>query len=97
MLHLQKFELVNYRWFESLELSFERDLTILFAENAGGKSALLQGLAMGLALLQPRTPKELQLNAERDVRRVRQRKESLSAVWDETDEDLPLADGRSLP
>ncbi len=69
-MRLQKLELVNYRCFGALELAFEPDMMILFAENGGGKTALLHGLAMGLALLQPRTPRDLLLNVERDVRRI---------------------------
>ncbi len=37
----------NYRCFEALELSLEDDATVLFAENGGGKTALLDALAMG--------------------------------------------------
>lgn len=70
MLRFQAIELVNYRCFEHLELSFEDDTTILFAENAGGKTALLQALALGLGLLQRKTPSDLKPSADRDIRRI---------------------------
>ncbi|WP_437659808.1 AAA family ATPase [Sorangium sp. So ce1182] len=70
MLHLERLKLTNFRCFDQLDLTFEPDLTVLFAENAGGKSALLTALAMALALLQPRSPRELILDAKRDVRRI---------------------------
>jgi len=60
----------NYRCFESLELKFEEDLTILFAENGGGKTALLSALAMGLAAFQRGAPRELRLNVGSDPRQV---------------------------
>jgi len=63
--------LQNFRGFAALDVSFEPDLTVLFAENGGGKTALLTGLAMALALLQPRRSKERSLDVERDVRQVR--------------------------
>lgn len=63
-------ELFNYRCFTSLNLRLEPDLTVLFAENGGGKTTLLNALATGIALFQPRSPKELKLDALRDVRKV---------------------------
>lgn len=60
----------NFRCFESLELSLEDDLTILFAENGGGKSALLDALAIGLAVIQRDSPKDLKLTPSRDPRLV---------------------------
>ena len=41
----------NYRCFEELRLPIEEDTTVLFAENGGGKTALLNALAMGLAVV----------------------------------------------
>ena len=71
MLRLHRLHLENYRCFAGLDLSFEPDVTVLFAENGGGKTALLTALAMGLALLQPQHPKDLDVDAVRDTRRVR--------------------------
>jgi len=62
--------LSNYRCFEQLDLSLEPDLTLIFAENGGGKTAILTALAMGIAVFQPRSPKELKLDALRDSRKV---------------------------
>lgn len=60
----------NYRCFEALELPLEDDATVLFAENGGGKTALLDALAMGLAAYQRGVPRTLRLDAERDPRMV---------------------------
>ena len=56
----------NYRCFEKLQLSLEEDTTVLFAENGGGKSALLTALAMGLAVFQRGAPRTLKLDPRRD-------------------------------
>ena len=52
----------NYRCFEELKLSLEEDTTVLFAENGGGKTALLTALAMGLAVFQRGAPRTLKLD-----------------------------------
>jgi predicted ATP-binding protein involved in virulence len=70
MFRFQSLRVKNYRCFEELELPFEEDLTVLFAENGGGKTALLTAIAMGIAVFQPRSPRELKLDALRDTRRV---------------------------
>ena len=59
----------NYRCFDELRLPLEEDTTVLFAENGGGKTALLTALAMGLAVVQPGAPGTLKLDARRDPRR----------------------------
>ena len=56
----------NYRCFDELTLPLEDDTTILFAENGGGKTALLTAIAMGVAVFQMGSPKSLSLNARRD-------------------------------
>jgi len=71
MLRIERLHFEDFRCFGALDISFEPDLTVLFAENGGGKTALLDGFAMLLALLQPRSPEELAVDAERDARRVR--------------------------
>jgi hypothetical protein len=53
-----------------LDLAIEPDLTVLFAENGGGKSATLAALAMGIAVFQPQSPKSLKFDAMRDLRRI---------------------------
>ena len=58
----------NYRCFEELALQIEEDTTVLFAENGGGKTALLTALAMGLSVFQTRAPKTSRFSAARDVR-----------------------------
>ena len=67
---LREIRVDNYRCFEGLKLSLEEDTTVLFAENGGGKTALLTALAMGLAVIQRDAPKTLKLNAGRDARRA---------------------------
>ena len=56
----------NYRCFDELRLPLEEDTTVLFAENGGGKTALLTALAMGLAVFQRGTPRALKLDARHD-------------------------------
>ena len=58
--------LENYRCFDELTLRLEEDTTVLFAENGGGKTALLTALAMGLDAFQRSAPKTLKLDARRD-------------------------------
>lgn len=60
----------NFRCFDKLDLSLEEDLTVLFAENGGGKSALLNALAMGLAVIQRGSPSDTRPNPARDPRLV---------------------------
>lgn len=62
--------LEQFRCFEHLELSLEGDLTVIFAENGGGKTAILTALAMGLTPFQGSAPPTLVLEAQRDVRKV---------------------------
>ena len=65
---LHEIRVDNYRCFEELTLSLEEDTTVLFAENGGGKTALLTALAMGLAVFQRGSPRTLKLDARRDPR-----------------------------
>ena len=58
----------NYRCFEELTLPIEEDTTVLFAENGGGKTALLTALAMGLGVFQRGSPKTSRFSAARDIR-----------------------------
>ena len=65
---LREIRVNNYRCFDELTLPLEEDATILFAENGGGKTALLTALAMGLAVFQTGSPRTLNLDARRDPR-----------------------------
>ena len=67
-LRIKRLQLTNYRCFESLDLALEDDLTVLFAENGGGKTALLTALAMGLAVFQRGAPRSLKLSPSSDRR-----------------------------
>ena len=70
MFRFTDLHLEQYRCFESLDLAIEPDLTVLFAENGGGKTAVLTALAVGLTPFQSGTPRGLKLDPRRDVRRV---------------------------
>jgi predicted ATP-binding protein involved in virulence len=50
--------------------SSEPDLTVLFAKNGGGKTAVLTALAVGLTPFQSGTPRGLKLDPRRDPRQV---------------------------
>ena len=63
---LREIRVGNYRCFDKLALPFEEDATVLFAENGGGKTALLAALATGLAVFQRGSPKALKLDVRRD-------------------------------
>ena len=65
---LREIRVENYRCFDELTLPLEDDITVLFAENGGGKTALLTALAMGLAVFQMGSPRTLNLNVRRDTR-----------------------------
>lgn len=58
----------NFRCFDELTLTLEEDATVLFAENGGGKTALLTALAMGIAAFQTGSPGTLKLFPRRDPR-----------------------------
>lgn len=62
--------LEQFRCFENLELTLEPDLTLLFAENGGGKSSVLHALAVGMTAFQIGSPRALKLDAQRDARKV---------------------------
>jgi predicted ATP-binding protein involved in virulence len=68
-LHLEQ-----YRCFELLDLELDLDpgggLTLLFAENGGGKTAVLNALAVGLTAFQTGTPRALKLDPRLDPRKV---------------------------
>lgn len=66
----QKLTLNQFRCFEYLDLLLEDDLTLLFAENGGGKTAILHALAAGLTPFQEGSPRLLKLDAQRDARKV---------------------------
>lgn len=66
----QNLTLEQFRCFDHLELALEDDLTLLFAENGGGKTAILTALAAGLTPFQTGAPRVLKLDAQRDARKV---------------------------
>jgi predicted ATP-binding protein involved in virulence len=65
---LHELRVENYRCFEALTFPLEEDSTVLFAENGGGKTALLTAMAMGLAVFQKGSPKALKLDTRRAPR-----------------------------
>jgi predicted ATP-binding protein involved in virulence len=48
-MHVKKVVLNNFRCFEEFELDLHPRLTVLVAENGGGKTAILDGIASGLS------------------------------------------------
>jgi predicted ATP-binding protein involved in virulence len=48
-MHLKKITLKNFRCFETFELELHPRLTVIVAENGGGKTSILDGIAIGLA------------------------------------------------
>ena len=64
----REIRLDNYRCFGELTLPLEEDTTVIFAENGGGKTALLTAFATGLAVFQKGAPGTLKLDAQRDPR-----------------------------
>jgi predicted ATP-binding protein involved in virulence len=70
LFQFKRLYLEHFRCFDGLDLSLEDDLTVLFAENGGGKSALLGALAMGLAVIQRGSPNDLKPSSARDPRLV---------------------------
>lgn len=67
---LNHLHLEQYRCFEALDVDFESDITLLFAENGGGKTAVLNALALGLTAFQSGTPRGLKLDPQRDARKI---------------------------
>lgn len=49
-MHLRKITITDFRCFDSLSLEFHERLTVLVAENAGGKTSILDAIARGLAV-----------------------------------------------
>jgi hypothetical protein len=48
-MHLKKIQFRDFRCFDTLDLDLHEQLTVLVAENAGGKTSVLDGVAKGLA------------------------------------------------
>ena len=97
MFQFEQVELNDFRCFENIQLSLERDLTVLFAENGGGKSTLLSAIAFGMALFQPRSPKALKLDLIRDTRKYvvdnqnREQAETCGLKWKAVSHDHTVA------
>jgi len=66
----QSLILEQFRCFEHLSLTLEPDLTLLFAENGGGKTSILHALAVGMTAFQTGVPRALKLDAQRDIRKI---------------------------
>ena len=65
---IREIRIDNFRCFGAVRLPLEEDTTVIFAENGGGKTALLTALAICLAAFQPGSPKSPRLDARRDTR-----------------------------
>ena len=46
--YMERLRLRNYRRFEEIDLRFHPELTVLVADNGGGKTALLDGISVAL-------------------------------------------------
>ena len=63
-MYLKKVTLKNFRCFEDLEIALHPRLTVLVAENGGGKTAILDAIAIGLSpLLRYLSSADQRLNA----------------------------------
>lgn len=73
LFRLDRAQLQNYRCFENLDLRLERDLTVLFADNGGGKTLALRGVAALLGAWFTPIPGHLwsTTNKEEELRQVR--------------------------
>ncbi|HND33113.1 MAG TPA: acyl-CoA dehydrogenase family protein, partial [Myxococcota bacterium] len=71
MFHLRKLTLQNFRCFAHAELALEDDITVLFAENGGGKTSILWAISILLAGWLYHPPQTLSLKWRRDVRQER--------------------------
>lgn len=49
--HIERLRLTNFRCFEHLEIEFDPELTVLVADNGGGKTTVLEALAIALCPL----------------------------------------------
>ena len=65
---IREIRINNFRCFGEVRLPLEEDTTVVFAENGGGKTALLTALAIGLAAFQCGSPTSPRLDARRDPR-----------------------------
>ena len=70
MFRFTRLHLLQYRCFAILDLDLEPDLTVIFAENGGGKTAVLNALALGLTAFQSGTPRGLKHDLEHDPLKV---------------------------
>ena len=61
-MRINNLHLTNFRCFDSLDIRFEEQLTVLVAPNGGGKSAILDAVAIGLGPFLTRLPKVSGIN-----------------------------------
>jgi len=92
---LHSLQLTNFRCFESLTIEFDKQLTVLVANNGMGKTAVLEGLAIGLGIflsnmpgVSGRNPKDTDFRINDDGKKppyMRIRMEATDGiVWDRT-------------
>ncbi len=70
MFRFTRLHLRQYRCFGILDLDLEPDLTVIFADNGGGKTAVLNALALGLTAFQSGSPRGLKHDLDRDPLKV---------------------------
>jgi len=66
---LQRLQLTNFRGFESLDLTFEPDLTVLVGVNGCGKTSIVDALLIGLGLV-AWTTRDIRVGAKEATLRV---------------------------
>jgi len=66
---LQRLQLTNFRGFESLDLTFEPDLTVIVGVNGCGKTSIIDALLVGLGLQSP-TAQDVRLGTTKTTVRV---------------------------
>ena len=93
---IKKLDLVNFRCFDSLQVRFDDQMTVLVAPNGAGKSAVLDAIAVNLGSFLTRLPgiKGIAPKRETDLRLDRQSKQSpylrittetdTGIIWDRT-------------
>lgn len=64
---LTRIKLTNFRCFESLDIEFSQNLTVLVAPNAGGKTSILDAIAYGFGTFLTRLPRTSGIKIKKDT------------------------------
>lgn len=69
-MHIQKLELQNFRCYKQLEIDFEQKLTVIVGENGRGKTAIFDGVAIGLESYLAAFKKQTYHITDKDIHRA---------------------------